>query len=93
MVKTGLDYFIEILSSLAISGGIEHNRQYTYSSGQLALHIASCHAAYAEHCRRVGYEGEVLDKKALVRQLQENHRQGGYVTEISRTTTFGTRGD
>lgn len=92
-VKTGLDYFLEILSSLAVSGGIQHNRQYTYSSGQLALHVASCHAAYAEHCRRIGYEGEVLDKKALVRQLQENHRRGGYVTEVSRATTFGTRGD
>jgi len=92
-VKTGLDLFLEILSTLAVTGSIECNRQYTYSSGHLALHVASCHAAYAEHCRRISYEGEVLDKKALVRQLQENHRRGGYVVDVSRTTSFGHRGD
>ena len=92
-VKTGLDYFLEILSSLAVSGSIDHGRQYTYSGGRLALHIASCHAAYAEHCRRAGYEGEVLDKKALIRQLQESQRRGGYVLEVSRPTSFGSRAD
>lgn len=92
-VKTGLDYFLEILSSLAVSGGIQDGRQYTYSGGHLALHVASCHAAYAEHARRVGYEGEVLDKKALVRQLQENQRRGGYVVDVSRPVSFGSRAD
>ncbi|MGI5865767.1 MAG: hypothetical protein ACOX6T_27425, partial [Myxococcales bacterium] len=48
---------------------------------------------YAEHARRVGYEGEVLDKKALVRQLQENQRRGGYVVDVSRPVSFGSRAD
>ncbi len=92
-VKSGLDYFVEILSSLAVSGAIQYERQYTYTGGQLALHLGSCHAAYAEHCSRIGYEGEVLDKKALVRQLQEAQRRGGYVVEVSRTVSFGSRND
>lgn len=92
-VKSGLDYFLEILSSLAVSGQIQYERQYTYTGGQLALHIGSCHSAYAEHCGRIGYEGEVLDKKALVRQFQEAEKRGGYVVETSRTVSFGARDD
>jgi hypothetical protein len=92
-VKSGLDYFLEILSSLAVSGAIQYERQYTYTGGNLALHIGSCHAAYAEHCSRIGYEGEVLDRKALVRQLQESQRRGGYVIEVSRVVSFGSRDD
>ncbi len=92
-VKSGLDYFLETLSALAVSGAIQHNRQYSYAGGHLALHLGSCHAAYAEHARRVGFEGEVLDKKALLRQMQENHQRGGYVLELSRVVSFGSRYD
>jgi len=92
-VKSGLDYFLETLSSLAVSGALQHGRQYYYAGGHLALHIPSCHAAYAEHCRRTGFEGEVIDKKALVRQIQENHRRGGYVVEINKPTSFGSRSE
>jgi hypothetical protein len=92
-VKTGLDYFMETLSSLAVSGVIQHGRQYYYAGGSLALHIPSCHAAYAEHCRRAGFEGEVIDKKALNRQLQEALRRGGYVVALNRPTSFGSRGE
>jgi hypothetical protein len=92
-VKTGLDYFLETLSSLAISGKLECGRQYYYSGGFLALHVPSCHAAYAEHCRRTDYEGEIIDKKALVRQFQENFEHGGYVVELNKLTSFGSRAD
>jgi len=92
-VKVGLDYFMEMLSSLAVSGQIQCGKQYYYTSEHLALHIPSCHAAYAEHCRRAGYEGEIIDKKALVRQIQENHRRDGYVVEVNKPTSFGSRAD
>jgi len=92
-VKTGLDYFLEILSSLAISGAIQHGRQYYYTDDYLALHIPSCHAAYAEHCRRTNYEGEIVDKKSLTRELQENRSRGGYIVEINKTTSFGSRSE
>jgi len=35
----------------------------------------------------------VLDKKALVRQLQENQRRGGFVVDVSRPVSFGSRAD
>ncbi len=92
-VKLGLDYFLEMLSSLAVSGQIQCGKQYYYSGDNLALHIPSCHAAYAEHCRRAGYEGEIVDKKALIRQIQENHRRGGYIAEVNKPTSFGSRAD
>lgn len=37
-VKTGLDYFLEELSIMAVNGAIEHGRHYVYREGMLALH-------------------------------------------------------
>jgi hypothetical protein len=92
-VKTGLDYFMEELSVMAVNGAIEHGRHYVYREGLLALHFPSCHAAYTEHCRRIGYEGEVPDRKSLRRQLVENHRRQGYVREVNARVCFDGRED
>ena len=92
-VKTSLDLFLEELSVLAVSGAIQHRREYVYSEGRLALHFPSCHAAFAEHCRRTGFEGEVPDRKALRRQLDECLKRKGYVTAIDQVVTFGGRDD
>jgi len=87
-VKTGLDYFIEELSVMAVAGTIKHGRHYVYKDGQLALHFPSCHAAFSEHCRRTGFEGEVPDRKALRRQLIEALRRGGYIKELDARVSF-----
>ena len=92
-VKTGLDYFLEELSVMAVAGSLEHGRHYVYREGDLALHFPACHAAYAEHCRRTGFEGEVPDRKALRRQLVECHRRGGYVRALDDRICFGGRDD
>ena len=92
-VKTGLDYFLEELSVMAVNGSIRHGKQYVYQDGRLALHFPSCHAAYSEHCRRSAFEGEVPDRKALRRQLMENSRRGGYVKEIDQNVCFRGRED
>jgi hypothetical protein len=55
---------------------------------RLALHFPNCHAAYTEHCRRIGFEGEVPDRKALRRQIDEAFRQGGYVKAIDDLVCF-----
>ncbi|MBN2717047.1 MAG: DNA primase [Deltaproteobacteria bacterium] len=89
-VKTGLDYFIEELSVMAVAGTLKHGRHYIYKDGLLALHFPSCHAAFAEHCRRTGFEGEVPDRKALRRQLMENIRRGGYIKGLDERIQFGT---
>ena len=78
-VKTGLDRFLEELSVMAISGEIESGRQFSLDGDRLALHFDSCHAAFTEHCRRIGYDGEVPDRKALRRQILEVYRRQGYV--------------
>jgi len=92
-VKTGLDYFLEELSVMAVAGSIQHGRHYVYRDGELALHFPSCHAAYSEHCRRTAFEGEVPDRKALRRQLVEIHRRGGYVKELDVHVCFNGRSD
>ena len=89
-VKTGLDYFIEELSVMAVAGTLKHGRHYVYKDGLLALHFPSCHAAFAEHCKRTGFEGEVPDRKALRRQLIENVRRGGYIKELDARVSFGS---
>ncbi len=92
-VKTGLDYFLEELSVMAVAGTIQHGRHYVYKDGELAIHFPSCHAGFSEHCRRTSFAGEVPDRKALRRQLIENHRRRGYVTAIDAHVCFNGRGD
>ena len=92
-VKTGLDYFLEELSVMAISGEIRHGKHYVYHEGLLALHFPACQAAYAEHCRRTGFEGEVPDRKALRRQLVENQQCDGYVRKLDELVFFNGRYD
>ena len=92
-VKTGCDQFLEQLSDLATTNGIQQFSHYTYTSeGHLALHLGACHMAYAENCRRTSYSGEIIERNMLVRQLQENQRRQGYVLQVSRTVNFrGTK--
>jgi len=92
-VKRGLDYFLEELSVMAVAGSLQCGRHYTYKNGALALHFPSCHAAYTEHCRRTGFEGEVPDRKALRRQLVEAHRHGGYIQALDELVCFNGRDD
>lgn len=92
-VKTGLDYFLEELSVMAVAGSLQHGRHYVYQSGRLALHFGACHAAYCEHARRTGFEGEVPDRKAMRRMIVECFRRQGYVVETDALVCFNGRGD
>lgn len=92
-VKSGLDYFLEELSVLAINDTLQLGRHFTYKKDLLALHFPSCYAAYSEHCRRTGHEGEVPDRKALRRQLVENQRRGEYVKDIDSLVYMGSQYD
>jgi hypothetical protein len=64
-VKTGLDRFLEELSVMAINDTIELGREYSYHEHLLAIHFPSCHAAYSRHCKEIGYDGEVPDRKSV----------------------------
>lgn len=92
-VKTGLDYFIEELSVMAVAGTLQYGRHYVYQSGRLALHFGACHAAYCEHTKRTAFEGEVPDRKAMRRMIVECYRRQGYVVETDALVCFNGRGD
>lgn len=92
-VKTGFDYFIEELSVMAIAGTLQHGKHYVYQDGLLALHLPVCHAAYAEHCRRTDYTGEVIDRKGMRRQVVEAKLRGDIVREVDAHVCFNGRGD
>lgn len=87
-VKTGFDYFIEELSVMAFTGALQHGKHYVYQDGLLALHFPVCHAAYAEHCRRTDYTGEVIDRKGMRRQVVEAKLRGDIVREVDAHVCF-----
>ena len=89
-VKSSLDYFLEELSIMAINDTLKRGCHYTYKEDLLVLHFPSCHAAFSEHCRRSGFEGEVPGRKALRRQLVENQHRGGYVKDIDSLVYMGS---
>ena len=92
-VKTGFDYFLEELSVMAIAGALEHGKHYVYHDGLLALHFPVCHAAYAEHCRRTDYSGEVIDRKGMRRQVVEAKLRGDIVRELDAHVCFDGHAD
>ncbi|ACY13263.1 CHC2 zinc finger domain-containing protein [Haliangium ochraceum] len=92
-VKSGFDRFIEELSIMAIAGTLEHGRHYVYQNDSLALHFGSCHAAYCEHARRTGYEGEVVDRQAMRRLIKEHQHRDSYVRDVNVRVCFNGRSD
>lgn len=47
----------------------------------------------ATNRKHIGYEGEVVDLRALRRLVQENRKQDGYVVAESERVCFNGRGD
>jgi len=92
-VKSALDRFIEELYVMAVKGSIVHGREYTINGNHLNIHLGACHAAYTEHCRRIGYTGEVPDRMALLRQIKESLASGGYVAAVKDLVCFNGRQD
>ena len=92
-VKSVLDRFVEELHVMAVQGRILSGREYIVSGNMLNIHLGACHAAYTEHCRRIGYTGEVPDRMALRRQFNESLVSGGYVTAVDELVCFNGRQD
>jgi hypothetical protein len=67
---------------------LKHRIQYVFDDGRLALHLESAYDAFRAHCKRIDYEGEVVDLKAMRRMLTENRLQDGYVVEEGRKVCF-----
>lgn len=59
-----------------------------FEAGRLALHLETAYDAFRAHCKRIDYEGEVVDLKALRRLVLENKKQGGLVVAESERVVF-----
>ncbi|WP_338869333.1 hypothetical protein [Myxococcus stipitatus] len=90
-VKNALDVFLEMLGVMAVQGELRHRVHYAFEGERLCLHLETAYDAFRAHCKRIDYEGEVVDTKALRRLLQENHREGGYVVSLNERVCFDGR--
>lgn len=90
-VKNALDHFLEMLGVMAVQGDLRHRVHFAFHEGRLALHLESAYDAFRAHCKRIDYEGEVVDLKALRRLIVENKRQGGCVVVENERIYFDGR--
>lgn len=90
-VKNALDHFLEMLGVMAVQGHLKHRVHYVFDEGRLAVHLESSYDAFRAHCKRIDYQGEVVDLKALRRLITENKKQGGFVVAESERVTFDGR--
>ena len=88
-VKNALDHFIEMLGIMAVQGELRHRTHYIVKDDILYLHLESAYDQFRQHCKRIDYEGELIDMKSLRRLVRENHRQGGYVVADGERIYFG----
>lgn len=92
-VKNALDHFIEMLGVMSIQGELRHRTHYVIKDGLIYIHLESCYDSFRQHCRKIDYEGEVVDLKALRRLIRENHRQESYVAYEGERVYFGVNSD
>ncbi len=90
-VKNALDHFLEMLGVMAVQGDLKHRVHYVFDGTRLAIHLESAYDAFRAHCKRIDYEGEVVDLKALRRLILESKKQGGFVVADSERVCFDGR--
>jgi hypothetical protein len=92
-VKNALDHFLEMLGVMAVQEEIRPEQHFVVlDEGKLAVHLESAYDSFRAHCKRIDYQGEVVDLKALRRLISENRKQQGYVLEESQRVCFGSPG-
>lgn len=92
-VKNALDHFVEMLGIMAVQGELKHRIHYVFKDAILYLHLESCYDSFRQHCKRIDYQGEVVDLKALRRLIHENRRQEGYVAHEGERVYFGVNAE
>ncbi|QQR46207.1 hypothetical protein JKA73_08910 [Myxococcus xanthus] len=90
-VKNALDVFMEMLGVMAVQGELRHRVHYAFEGERFCLHLESAYDAFRAHCKRIDYEGEIVDTKALRRLMHENLREGGYVVALNERVCFDGR--
>lgn len=87
-VKNALDHFLEMLGVMAVQGELKHRVHYVFDEGRLAVHLESAYDAFRLHCKRIDYDGEMVDLKQLRRLVAESKKQSGFVIAESERVTF-----
>ncbi|MCK6586482.1 MAG: hypothetical protein L6Q76_02750, partial [Polyangiaceae bacterium] len=87
-VKNALDHFLEMLGVMAVQGELKHRVHYVFDEGRLAVHLESAYDAFRLHCKRIDYDGEMVDLKQLRRLVAESKKQSGFVVAESERVTF-----
>jgi hypothetical protein len=87
-VKNALDHFLEMLGVMAVQGDLKPMIHYTFDRALLAVHLESAYDAFRAHCKRIDYEGEMVDLKGLRRLVVESKKQDGFVVAESERVTF-----
>ena len=87
-VKNPLDQFLEMLGVMAVEGELKHGKNYVFDSDLLFVHLETSYDLFRQHCKKVDYEGEIVDLKALRRLIHENQLQGGYVKDRGHRVYF-----
>lgn len=91
-VKNALDHFLEMLGVMAVQEELRAEQHFVVlEEGKLAVHLESAYDSFRAHCKRIDYQGEVVDLKALRRLISENRKQRGYILEESQRVCFGAR--
>jgi hypothetical protein len=90
-VKNALDHFLVLLGVMAVQDALKHGVHYVFDGSRLAIHLESAYDAFRAHCKRIDYEGEVVDLKALRRLVLESRKQGGFVVADSERVCFDGR--
>ena len=76
---------------MAIQGDLVAQKHYRVDGTRLLLHIESAYDAFRAHCKRIDYEGELVDLRVLRRLAQEKMNEDGYVTATSERACFSGR--
>ena len=87
--KVALDDMLENLSVMASKGYLKPNVDFAVNNGELYLHMQGCYNTYKKYARECDIDGEILNKKAFLKQAEEIFTKNGYVTGLQERKYFG----
>jgi len=88
-VKNALDHFLEMLGVMAVQRILRPGIHYALTHGNLAIHLESAYDAFRAHAKRIDYDRELVDLKAMRRMITENRLQEGFVIDEGKKVSFG----
>lgn len=88
-MKNALEHFLEMLGVMAVQRILKPGIHYALTHGNLAIHLESAYDAFRAHAKRIDYDRELVDLKAMRRMITENRLQEGFVIDEGKKVSFG----